>query len=364
MPYSVALSEHPDPGVATGEAVGQILETFSTPPDVVLLWVTEPFAAHLKSIADTVQQLLKTPCLMGVVAETVLANHQEVSGTPAVLLWAGHTETARPFSLHPGDLLPESQHDGDALLLFYDTDFPNMADLLDDHPSYDWITGGSSSAQQCSLILNGQLQTSGAVGLIFPSGSVNIPRLTTACRPIGEPFIITQRNGDLIELLGGQPAMERLNAARGSLSEKDQTLLRRRLFIGQVERENKSDFQAGDFLIQPVIGQQQNTGAVAIAHSIETGATVQFQISDPEVAIQQTEEKYRHWEADSLLCFVSKHRGNDLFDEEGKEAELLLEALDFPTIAGMYCTSEIGITATFGALHYCSTSTLLFSALE
>ena len=364
MSYSVALSEHPDPGVATGEAVGQIMEAFSTPPDVVLLWVTEPFASHLKSIADTVQQLLETPCLMGVVAETVLANHQEISGTPAVLLWAGHTETARPFSIHPGDLLPQSQHDGDALLLFYDADFHYMAELLDDHPSYDWITGGSSSAKQCSLILNGQPQTSGAVGLVFPTGSVNAPRLTTACRPIGDPFIITARRGPLIELLGGRPAMERLDAARNSLPEEDQNLLPRRLFIGQVERESKSDFQAGDFLIRPVVGKQENTGAIAIGYPIETGATVQFQISNPEVAIQQTEEKYRHWEADSLLCFVSKHRGKTFFDEEGKEAELLLEALGFPTIAGMYCTSEIGPTATFGALHYCSTSTLLFSARE
>ncbi len=97
---------------------------------------------------------------------------------------------------------------------------------------------------------------------------------------------------------------------------------------------------------------------------IEIGAPVNFKKSDPEVAIKKTEKRYRHWEADSLLCFVSKHRGKTFFDEEGKEAELLLEALGFPTIAGMYCTSEIGPTATFGALHYCSTSTLLFSALE
>ena len=44
MEFAAALSEHPLATQATGEVVGQILETMDTPPDIAMLFVTAPHA--------------------------------------------------------------------------------------------------------------------------------------------------------------------------------------------------------------------------------------------------------------------------------------------------------------------------------
>ena len=51
MPFAAALSEHPLPTHATGEVVGQVLETLGAEPDLAVVFVTAPLAGALEDIA-------------------------------------------------------------------------------------------------------------------------------------------------------------------------------------------------------------------------------------------------------------------------------------------------------------------------
>src|SRR5580704_10826020 len=74
MPFAAALSEHPVPAFATGEACGQLLEALGTHPDLVLAFVT---LAHAGALED------------GAASESIVATGREIEGAPAVSLWAG-----------------------------------------------------------------------------------------------------------------------------------------------------------------------------------------------------------------------------------------------------------------------------------
>ena len=58
MQYAVALSEHPDPGVAIGEVVGQVLDRVGPGPDLAVLFMT---GHHVDSTRQSGQVILSTP---------------------------------------------------------------------------------------------------------------------------------------------------------------------------------------------------------------------------------------------------------------------------------------------------------------
>ena len=47
MRYAVALSEHPDTGVALGEVVGQVLDRIGPAPDAAVLFLTGLSLIHI-----------------------------------------------------------------------------------------------------------------------------------------------------------------------------------------------------------------------------------------------------------------------------------------------------------------------------
>ena len=56
--YAAALSEHPDPGVAIGEVVGQVLDRLGPSPDLAVLFTTGNHAEAAPRLARVVRQTL------------------------------------------------------------------------------------------------------------------------------------------------------------------------------------------------------------------------------------------------------------------------------------------------------------------
>ena len=50
MPFAAALSEHPIPAEAAGEALGQILEVVTPEPDLAVLFATTPMTGALEDV--------------------------------------------------------------------------------------------------------------------------------------------------------------------------------------------------------------------------------------------------------------------------------------------------------------------------
>ncbi|HBH79935.1 MAG TPA: hypothetical protein DDY39_08925, partial [Nitrospira sp.] len=95
------------------------------------------------------------------------------------------------------------------------------------------------------------------------SGAVDIrPVISQGCRLIGERFVVTKAERNLIHELGGEPALGRLQTVFSSLSEEDRRGANRAVHLGIVIDEHRNRFERGDFLIRNLLGADQTTGAV------------------------------------------------------------------------------------------------------
>ena len=156
------------------------------------------------------------------------------------------------------------------------------------------VVGGLASAARGPggnrLVLDDQVFTDGAVGvLLAPEDGANAV-VSQGCRPIGQPLTVTKSEGRVIYELAGRPALERLVELLEKLEPDDRALAQQGIHLGRVIDEHKADFGRGDFLIRTVLGGDREVGAIAVGDEIEVGATVQFQVRDAVSADEDLRE--------------------------------------------------------------------------
>lgn len=387
--FAAAISEHPLATHAAGEVVGEVLERLGTEPDLAMLFVTAPFAGAIEDIAATVRQILSPRTLLGATAVSVVGGSQEVEERAAVSLWAGRLPSpARPVRLQvvrgnggnawgdapagePGwQILGFPGQAGDhaaSLLLIADPfTFPSehvLDGLRQVHPHLSVIGGLASAARQPGgnrLVLDGQVVSDGAVGVLLDHDAAPRPVVSQGCRPIGEPYTVTRAEGQVLFELGGKPALERLMAILDGLEEHDRALAARGLHCGIVADDRKLDYERGDFLIRGVLGADRAKGAVAIGDIVPVGATVQFQVRDAVSADDDLRSLISDGTGAAALVFTCNGRGTHLFGEPHHDATVVSELLDTSAVAGMFCAGELGPIGGRNALHGFTASVAVF----
>src|SRR5262249_37430178 len=108
--------------------------------------------------------------------------------------------------------------------------------------------------------------------------------VSQGCRPIGRPLVVTKGEGNVVQELGGKPALERLSEVLSSLDDRDRALARRALHVGLAIDEYRSTFERGDFLVRNLVGIDPRAGAVVVGDHVRRGQTIQFQVRDAESA--------------------------------------------------------------------------------
>ena len=385
MPYAAALSEHADAAVAAGEAIGQVLDVIGGQPDVATLFVSGAHTQEMVNIVGAVRHLLDPRALVGSTAVSVLSGSREVEERPAVALWAGKVSGwvravrvgVEPTE-HGGAVIEEldvlggprrgGTEEAHTLVLLADPySFPIDAavDLWgSEHPDLA-IIGGLASAGHSPggnrLVVDDAIHADGAVGLLVGGGTQVDPLVSQGCRPVGEPLVITDGDGNFMRQLAGQPALERLQSMFESLSDQDKLLVNQGLHIGRVIDEHKTDFERGDFLIRAVMGADRDTGAVVIGEHAHLGATVQFQVRDASSAHDDLTELLSQREpAQGALLFTCNGRGSHMFAEPDHDAVLVSEAVPGGALAGMFCAGEIGPVGGRNFVHGFTASAALF----
>ncbi len=376
MPYAAALSEHADPAVAAGEIIGQVLEVLGPEPDVAALFVSGAHRDAIGNIAGTVHRLLRPSVLTGATAVSVVGGGREVEERPAISLWAGRLRgwaRSTRIATHPtpqGGMRLEDLDVGDAhtLVLLADPySFPvdGAIDLwASEFPDLTVIGGLASAAQVPGgnrLVLDDAIHRSGAVGFLVGGPTRVEPIVSQGCRPIGDPLVITDGDGNVMRSLAGRPALERLQEVFDGLSDHDKLLVNQGLHIGRVIDERKIEFTRGDFLIRAVMGGEQASGAVLIGEAAQVGATVQFQVRDAASADADLRELLgAHPHADSALLFTCNGRGSHLFPEPDHDSSLFSEVVANGSVAGMFCAGEIGPVGGRNFVHGFTASAALF----
>lgn len=385
MAFAAAISEHPLATHAVGEVVGQVLEELGEAPDVALLFVTGAFAGATEDLAAAVSQLLRPRSLVGATAVSVLAGDREVEDRAAVVLFAadwggrlrrgaGGARAVRFEAEREGEGwrltgTDDVAVDGATLVLLADPYTfpvdPFVEELAQRAPGLTIIGGLASAASGPGgnrLVADDVVTARGAVGLLLPPGLPVHALVSQGCRPVGEPFVVTSAEGNLIEEIAGRPALDRVLETAEAATPEDRHLMAQGLQVGLVLDESKASFGHGDFLIRTVLGADRTTRAVAVGAEVAVGSTVQFQVRDAASADADLRDLLADTGGRAALVFTCNGRGSQLFPEVGHDASVVHDAVEGGATAGMFCAGEIGPVGGRTFVHGFSASILLFDA--
>lgn len=376
--FAAALSQHPLATQAVGETAGAVLEQLDGErPDLAVCFASPHHVGAFEDIAAAVGRILEPGVLLGGAACSIVGGAREVEDAPAFSLFAARLPDTR---LRPMALRLEQTPDGSAItgwpdepivdgttLVLFGDPFTFPADALlerlgDAVPGLRVVGGLASAARGPGgnrLVLDGDVLADGAVGVLLDGGIDVGTVVSQGCRPIGRPFTVTQSTGNLVQELGGQPALARLQEIATTLSEGDRELLQRGLHVGIVVDEHKADFARGDFLVRNLLGAD-DSGALAIGDEVEVGRTIQFHVRDAAAADEDLRAMLAEEEAGGALLFTCNGRGRQLFGTPDHDAGTVEALLGPIALAGAFCAGEIGPVGGRNFLHGFTASLLLF----
>jgi small ligand-binding sensory domain FIST len=379
--FASALSQHPIATQAVGEAAGEILERLDGEGcDLAVCFASTHHVGAFEDIGPALRNILEPQVLVGGTAVAVAGGAHEIEENPALTVFAARLDGA---ALTPVTLRVQETPDGAALtgwpslgdrppaslLLFADPfTFPVEAFLQRvnrDLPGLQIIGGLASAAGSPGgnrLVLDDRVVDEGAVGVFVDGGSIEVRTLVSqGCRPIGRPYVVTRAEQNLIEELGGKPAIERLQELAGAASEEERELLRGGLHVGLVVDEHKAEFGRGDFLVRNLLGADETSGALAVGEQVSVGQTVQFHVRDAGAADEDLREMLTGVDADAALLFTCNGRGRHLFTVPDHDAGMVENLLGPIPLAGAFCAGEIGPVGGRNFLHGFTASLALFA---
>ena len=357
---------------ATDDAVADLIDhahdALGDAIDVATVFFTEHHREDIEAVIERLWLELDPQCMIGCSGEGVIGGSREIERAPGMSLLVGSLPDVRiqPFHIASEsdwrECLSEAQSlremlgigpETRGLIAFGDpftTPLSQLLPMLDrDAPGVPLIGGMASSARrpgQNMLVRNDEVYTQGMVGLSL-SGPLKIATVVSqGCRPIGQHMIVTRSHENVIEQLGGKPAMEVLRGVVSELPAGDQHLLQNGLFVGQAISEYREQFGRGDYLVRNVIGVDEEGGSVSIADYVKTGQTVQFHVRDAQTADEDLkimlETQKALGPAAGGLLFSCNGRGLRMFDQACHDIKAAHEVLPATPMAGFFAAGEIG----------------------
>jgi small ligand-binding sensory domain FIST len=383
--FATALSTQSDTGKAAGDLADEVQAKLGTAPiDLACLFFSAHHAMRADVLAAAISRSLRPRFLIGCSGEGIIAGTEELETAPAVTLWAASlpevvldpirvsfSATQDQFRLSDW---PEFNGEDASLLVLADpltTPVQEVLSLLEERypgvKAIGGLAGGGHRVGENRLIFHNEVLTGGLVG-VQVSGPVDIRAvISQGCRLIGDRFVVTKAEHNLIHELGGVPALERLQAVFESLSEEDRRHAHRALHLGIAIDEHRDRFERGDFLVRNLVGADQTTGAVAVGDIVQEGQTVQFHLRDAQSASEDLNallaadrSAHRHPPLGALL-FSCCGRGQGLFGRPHHDATATAERLGAIPLAGFFAQGEIGPVGGRNFLHGYTASMALFA---
>lgn len=379
---SSGLSTLPQAKAAASEALGRarsLLEDLV--PNLAFVFISEEHVPQAEIIVTLLRSALPGAVLVGSSAESVAGEGSEVETGPAISVWLGALQGAElsPFRVE----LTETP-DGQALVGFPfisrtvtagiiiadPHSFPTghlISSLNGDHPGLVLIGGQPGGSGPNALILNDSISGKGAVGVLI-GGDVKVdPLVSQGCRPIGEPYVITQAQGAVIRELGGKPPLQRLRETVAPMDPREPSEILNNLHIGLAIDESKTTLEPGDFLVRGLMHANLKTGEIVVGDNVSVGQMVQFQLRDAAIAhdelvalLQRRLDASEGRAGAGALMFTCNGRGTNLFDEKDHDVTAIRKTMSDIAVAGMSCAGEIGPVGGRNFIHGFTASIALF----
>ena len=381
------LSTAQDPDEALKEVVALARTRLGTgTADLALIFATAHHAEAMGRIAAEVRSQGLSRHVLGCTGESVVGDHFEIEGKPGLALWAiglpgceirprRITHEADGF---PGwsDSLPDPRNPPALIALGDPFTFPadKFLKAVNEGAPGVRVVGGMASASQDRggnrLILDGEVFDDGAVAVEI-LGPVTLRTVVSqGCRPVGQSFIVTKADRNIIRELGRRPALEVLREVFSQLDPDDQERVQQGLHIGRAISEYQESFGRGDFLVRNVIGADDE-GGIAITDLIRVGQTVQFHVRDADSADEDLRsllenERLARPRSKILgsLLFTCNGRGTRLFRAPNHDVDALHHYLGNVPVAGFFAMGELGPVGGENFIHGFTASIVVFEMQE
>jgi small ligand-binding sensory domain FIST len=339
------------------------------PCDLALVFAGAENLDHVEEGLAAVGDRLHPDALVGCGAQGVVGSGRELE-EGGVAVWAASLPEAEVHPFHvqvgrAGDAVvvtgvPELDGVDAAILLADPYSFPAEPLLrqLSDARPYLPVIGGMASAGAggASLLLGDEAVSGGAVGVVLTGADVR-SCVSQGARPVGPEMTVTAGEGNLIEELASEPALERLQRAVAELGPDERHKAAHGLLVGVVADPNKPDYESGDFLVRGILGADEETGALTVGTQVRVGQTVRLQVRDAAAAHEDLIEALDR-EAAALegppagaLLFTCNGRGSQMFGTPDHDARVVDEAFSHAPTGGFFCAGEFGPVAGRNFVH-------------
>ncbi len=355
--------------------------------DLAVVFASHHYGPEFHELVQGIYSSINCRNLIGCTGEAIIGPTAEIEARPAVSLWAAKLPDVRvlPFLLDQEDVTrlgddPEAWHDrlgvsvdDDPSFIVlpdgFSIDIPSCLGRMDSYFPGSTIVGGIASGAEAPgqnrLFLNDQTLRQGLVGVSL-SGNVEIASVVSqGCRPVGEPFVITKARDNLIEELGGKPALAVLQQVFNEAEASDQELMKRGVHVGRLVDESRRQPGAGEFLVRNMMGVSPDQ-ALAVTDFLRPGQTVQFHVRDSLSADEEMDRLLRaereriECPATGALLFSCNGRGRRFFRKPNHDIALVNNIVgDCPT-AGFFAQGEIGPVGGRTFIHSFTSSLILF----
>lgn len=393
--FASAISNAEDLKAALGEVAERALTGLgSGAPDLAVVFTTAHHTQAEEDLGRLLRARVGAKALIGVTAGGVIGGGRESEERPGISLFLARLPgcEVRPFSLPPQEdaeppldlwkrSVPIRAGERASALLFADPFTIQIMALLDlaneEWPGLPVVGGVASGGHRPGvnrLYVQDETLRGGAVGAVL-AGPVEVRTVVSqGCRPIGRHLVITKASGNVINQIGGKPALVVLREVIGSLDERDQSLAARALHVGRAIDERREKFGRGDFLIRNPLGVDPESGALAVGDTFRVGQTIQLHVRDAASAGEDLRhllegERGRGREpapgggsAEGALLFQCNGRGRRFFGVENHDTGVMREVLGDVPVAGFFCGGEFGPVGGKNFIHGFTSSIALFGA--
>ena len=384
--FHSAVSERDEAPAAVSEAIGATLAALGDRVDVVFLFFTADHRDDAEAIVERVWLELDPQAVVGVCGEGVIGGDAEVERKPGLALLAASMPGVRLHTFHfRGDDWHDVLEDDDALreragigpetratVAFGDpftTPINQVLTAFDRAAKGIPLVGGMASAARQPggnvLVRNDTVLIDGMVGVSL-SGELEVETVVSqGCRPVGRPFVVTRAHDNVIDQLGGKPALEALRETVNTLPEAERQRLSNGLFVGRAINEYREAWGRGDFLVRNVMGVDQEAGSLAVTDYVRVGQTVQFYVRDAATAdedlalLLEGQVKSDRPPAGGLL-FSCNGRGQRMFEEKCHDVGAARKAMPKTPVAGFFAAGELGPVGGRNFIHGHTASFALF----
>ncbi len=321
------------------------------------VYVTEAFADDLSSIVTFLRETTPVTTWLGGVGLGVFGPAGAIGEGRSMAVLAGHVaaDSVLPFdrfdpaeqtefiALHGDWLARQSAVTG---LVHGDPREPQIAEMVSGLAAagHAFLIGGLTAASEIPVQVSGRVHGAGLSGALFGDGLRLVTGLSQGCTPIGVTHRATEVIDNVLMALDGRPALEVLKSEAGDIIARD--LQRAAGYIHIALPIEGSD--GHDYAVRGLLAIDPRRGWLAVGEHLVAGDRLMFVRRDPNAA-QKDLERMLGGLAKRLAgqtirggVYISCiGRGAQMFGREGRELDMIYEALGRFPLVGFAANGEI-----------------------